>query len=28
VDWMTTGSGFTRAAFEAVWSDIAVRILA
>jgi len=27
VDWMTTGSGFTRAAFEAVWSDIAVRIL-
>jgi len=27
VDWMTSGSGFTRAAFETVWSDVAARIL-
>ena len=28
VDWMTTGSGFTRKRFESVWSSVAAHILA
>jgi len=28
VDWMTTGSGFTRAQFESLWTSVADRILA